>query len=534
MSTLVLPNGTPYKPQLTSDSAYFEALASLLESRIGELELELYGPDARWEQLHSSDDQFTRQSIQEVANLAEVMYLKNPLIQRGINIKTFYTFGQGVQVSAPNPEINDVIQSFWDDERNQAELTRTQAMMGKDIDLQVSGNLFFVLFTNQRSGRVRVRSVPLAEIQEIVCNPDDAKEPWFYLRRWTQTGAQGGYRAAYYPDWRYTPRRKPDAYNGVSIEWDAPIYHVKVGGMSWWQFGLSTVYAQMDWARAYKVFLESIHSYTQAVSRIAVKVTTGGGAGGVAKAKSKLASTISSQNWRETNPATATGSAFIRANQDADYEPLNIRGLSVAPEDGRRFLLMVAAAAGIPEVFYGDADVGNHATAKSLDRPTELLMRNRQEMWRNVLQDILGYVVKNAVVSPQGALADMADVEREPDEADPGQDTITLDWDTNPETGDPYDSSIMIDFPEIINIDVKERVEAITTAYQSQTVSARTVARLLLIALGVEDVDKELDAMYPDDWAPGDFGDGTPPDMEEVARRIVEAMREGNTGNDKT
>jgi hypothetical protein len=121
----------------------------------------------------------------------------------------------------------------------------------------------------------------------------------------------------------------------------------------------------------------------------------------------------------------------------------------------------------------------------------------------------------------------MADVKQDPDEADPGQDTITLDWETNPETGEPYDSSIVIDFPEIINIDVKERVEAITTAYQSQTVSARTVARLLLVALGVEDVDKELDAMYPDDWAPGDFGDGTPPDMEEVARRIVEAVREG-------
>jgi hypothetical protein len=525
--SIVLPDGTPHQPrQPTNEAAYFEALASLLESRIGELERELYGPDARWEQLHGGGDQFTRQSIQEVANLAEVMYLKNPIIQRGINIKTYYTFGQGVQVSAPNAEINDVVQSFWKDERNQSELTRTQAMMGKDVDLQVSGNLFFVLFTNQRSGSVRVRSVPLAEIQEIVCNPDDAKEPWFYLRRWTQTGAQGGHRAAYYPDWRYTPRRKPDAYNGVSIEWDAPIYHVKVGGMSWWQFGLSTVYAQIDWARAYKVFLESIHSYTQAVSRIAVKVTTGGGAGGVAKAKSKLASTIGSHDRRETNPATATGSAFIRATQDADYEPLNIRGLSVAPEDGRRFLLMVAAAAGIPEVFYGDADVGNHATAKSLDRPTELMMRNRQEMWRNVLQDILGYVVKQAVMSPRGALAGMADVEREPDEADPGQDTITLDWNTNPDTGDPYDSSIVIDFPEIINIDVRSRVEAITMAHQSQTVSARTVARLLLVALGVEDVDKELDAMYPEDWQPGDFGDGVPQEIHEIVEAIQQQVKQ--------
>jgi hypothetical protein len=239
-----------------------------------------------------------------------------------------------------------------------------------------------------------------------------------------------------------------------------------------------------------------------------------------------LASTIGSHDRRETNPATATGSAFIRANQDADYEPLNIRGLSVAPEDGRRFLLMVAAAAGIPEVFYGDADVGNHATAKSLDRPTELMMRNRQEMWRNVLQDILGYVVKQAVMSPRGALAGMADVEREPDEADPGQDTITLDWNTNPDTGDPYDSSIVIDFPEIINIDVRSRVEAITMAHQSQTVSARTVARLLLVALGVEDVDKELDAMYPEDWQPGDFGDGVPQEIHEIVEAIQQQVKQ--------
>ena len=533
MVEILLPNGQPYHSSPRNDPAldFLEGISQLLESRIGELERELYGSNAQWEQITGGGtDQFTQKAIADIADHARVMYLKNPLIQRGIKVKTYYTFGQGVQISATDEDINGVVQAFLDDERNQAELTRHNAQQQKDIELQTDGNLFFVLFTDQRSGRVRVRSVTLSEITDIVCNPEDSKEPWLYLRTWASvSGYEGGMQQCYYPDWRYTPRNKAATWqDNIPIMWDAPVYHLKTGGFSNWLYGLSTVYSQIDWARAYKVFLESIHSYTQAISRIAVKVTTGGGGGGaVAKAKAALKSTIGSDDRAERNPAPATGSAFIRATDAANYEALGVRGLNVDPEDGRRFLLMVAAGAGLPEVFYGDANVGNHATAKSLDRPTELMMRDRQQLWRGVWQDILGYVIKMAVVAPQGPLRGLATVDTAPDSSDPYQSVVVIDWRNNPETGEPYDPTLHIDFPEIINIDVRERIEAIALAHQSQTMNPRTIARLFLLALGVENIDTELAEMYPDDWSPGDFGDGVPQGVAEVLRQIIEESKRG-------
>ena len=65
---------------------------------------------------------------------------------------------------------------------------------------------------------------------------------------------------------------------------------------------------------------------------------------------------------------------------------------------------MVAAATGLPESFFGDVSVGTLATARSLDRPTELKFHSRQTLWADVLRDLLGYVIDQAVTAPRGQL----------------------------------------------------------------------------------------------------------------------------------
>jgi hypothetical protein len=60
---------------------------------------------------------------------------------------------------------------------------------------------------------------------------------------------------------------------------------------------------------------------------------------------------------------------------------------------------MVAAATGMPEFFFGDANVGNHATAKTLDRPTELKFLDRQTLWADIHQDILQYVIDQSALA---------------------------------------------------------------------------------------------------------------------------------------
>src|SRR5258706_14339209 len=101
-----------------------------------------------------------------------MFWLKNPLINRGIGVTADYVFGRGITINARDEEINAVVQQFIDDKQNQVELTAHQSMLAKDREQQCDGNTFLLLFVHAITGRIRVRSFGLHEIEDIICNPD--------------------------------------------------------------------------------------------------------------------------------------------------------------------------------------------------------------------------------------------------------------------------------------------------------------------------------------------------------------------------
>jgi hypothetical protein len=156
---------------------------------------------------------------------------------------------------------------------------------------------------------------------------------------------------------------------------------MKVGGLSEMQFGIPETYQALDWARAYKEFLEDWATIVKSLSRFAWKMTVPQGSDGVAVAQSVLGSTVSLESG-ENNPAPPAGSAFVESGE-FNLQAMPKTGATIQADDGRRLLLMALAAFGIPETFTGDVSVGTLATAESLDRPTELKFRDRQTLWQD-------------------------------------------------------------------------------------------------------------------------------------------------------
>jgi hypothetical protein len=461
----------------------------LLQERLAELELALLA-DGWMRMGQQFEREFSRESLGQIAYLARLMYLKNPLLRRSVDVQAFYVFGQGVTISHKDTAVNAVVQAFLDDAGNRGVLTSNQALLGQERQLQLEGNLFICFFADLLTGRVRARTMPLGEIVEIVTDPEDAATPWFYCRQWTQQGrdlatgmATTETQRAWYPDWRYRPTAKPASIGSDPVRWETPVMHVRAGGLVDMQFGVPEVYPQIDWARAYKEFLEDWATLTRAYSRFAHKLTVQGGARGVAAAKSKLGTTYAGGSTlaSESNPPPVVGSTFIGA-EGVDLQTMRIGGANVSMEDGRRLLLMVAAAAGLPETFYGDASVGALATAKSLDRPTELKFKARQTLWSDVLRDVLHYVISVAVRA--GVLP--GQVIPEPD----GTPRVALAGEVDP--------APLIEFPPLLEHDVTETVSAIISAAtldgkaSAGTMDDETLIRLLLGALGVQDADGVL------------------------------------------
>lgn len=464
-----------------------ESAPHVIKERLWELELAI--EDRGWQrQLAQSQTEFSRWGIQQIILMCRLYKIKNPLVSRGVSVSAIYVFGRGVEISSDDETANDTLKAFLDDPRNEQELGHV-GLVEKEETLHTDGNLFLVLFTAPDTGGVLVRTVDCIEIEEIVCDPNDSSVPWFYHRRWIEqtfdipTGnVMQQPREAWYVDLGYTGT-VPAKIKGAPVMMDAtkvpiPMMHVKVGGLPKWQFGCPLVYSAIDWARAYKNYLEDWATRQRALARFAWDVETKGGAPALAALKQTFETTLAAGGYGiETNPSPVGGAMFGH-DLGTKAAPMKTAGTMDTPEAGRRIGLMVASALGLPEtMLFGDVSVGTLATATSLDEPTRLKFLFAQERWKQVLLRICRYVLQQSGRAPKGKLREAMQAGKMP--------------------------AVDVDFPSILDPDIPARVNAIVSAL---TLNGGTVSgidekigiTLILQELGVQDVQAVVDAMYPE------------------------------------
>lgn len=490
-------------------SAAAEGYDTLVE-RLSVLEDQFNEPG--WVRLSATaESDFSRTALNMMCKQARVYWLKNPLIRRAVVTQTTYVWAQGVTIRAEHPTVDTVVQRFLEDKTNESVLGDTEAKMRLENELQLFGNLFFTLFRNPSTGTVKVRTIPFAEIETVITNPEDAADPWYYLRTWTTTvinattGApENRQQKAYYPDWRYSPAGgHPVTIGDIPVR-EAKIYHVAVNRLNDMQFGVSEVYAACDWARSYKEFLEDWTTIVKALSQFAHRLTVKGGSGAVATAKNQLQALIANPfaQTGEAQQTMPTGSTFI-SGEGAKLEPMKTAGVTTSCDDARRLMLMVCSATGIYEHYLtGDPSTGNLATAKSMERPMELQFLARQGLWQSVLTNILGYVIDEAAVAPNGPLHQGALIDTDDD----GDRIVTLA--TDPDTGDPMSRKVEVRFPPLLEHDQLAKVDAIIGAgtlkggTPAGTIPLDTLARLLLDALEVPNASDLVAEWFPEGYVP--------------------------------
>lgn len=530
--------------EVQRENRVMSAQVAVLTESLRELEWELQEQGWTRDVDTALERDFSRSSLRQITKLARLAYLKNPLIKRAINLQVYYVWGRGVEMGASLDAINEVVQTFLDDAGNQEAVTGDDARDDLERELQQAGNLFFALFPNISTGEVQVRTIPFEEITDKITNPEDRSETWYYRREWTAQGIDPSNgrlttttEKRYYPDWHYEPNGEhPASIDGVEVATDCVLYHRKAGGLPGGKWGVSEVYAALDWARSYKESLEDDATRSRALARYAYSLTTPGGNRAVQAAKTRLGTTFASGGSVsnvETNPPALAGSTFI-GSDGVDLKPVQLSGTTLPVDHNRALRLMVASATDTPDTMLsGDADVGNHATASTMDRPTELAMAKRQAFWRDTFTAILSYVVDWAIKAPSGALTIYGRIEKD---AVTGRQTIVMIPD--PETGNPYDRHVDVTFPAILERDVVSRVGALVNAFTLAghplvLGSDKLVTRLLLQALEVDDIDEEMAALFPDDGEevdPANAPDDATNDVVESVRALVAAFQQFGKG----
>lgn len=465
--------------------------------------LEFSREDAGWEQIAASgENQFQRSSLDKHAKLCRVMAVANPLIKRGLALRAAYVFGQGVGTTADNPAVNEVIQTWLDDAEVRDVFSGAEAQQRNEMALGTDGNVFFAMFTDPLTGRVRPRVIPFEEITEVVTNPEDRLTVEYFRRDFSRRGPDGKTVSVseYHPSLNFRPRTRPKFWGEENdkkrVVWDAPVFQVKVNALPGWDFGIGDAFAALPWARLYKEFLEDWAILTKALSRIAYQRVDASGKGTARLERGKMEKIYSS----------AAGSS-VDATDGTKLEAVSKSGATIDADSGRQIAAMVATSLGIPVTMLlsDPGQTGARAVAETLDEPTRLEMQARQEVWREARRQLLNYVIDQAVIAPGGSL----------------RGTSTWDGDRlETRLASEQDRTIVTTFPDLSKIPTETLVSALVDA--AQYLPQNLLSELLMRALGVRDVDEWLGKLYNED--------GTPKNDPYVAAgsAAAQALRRGN------
>jgi hypothetical protein len=131
------------------------------------------------------------------------------------------------------------------------------------------------------------------------------------------------------------------------------------------------------------------------------------------------------------------------------------------------------------------------------------------------------FVIQQSILAPKGKLKGV--VKMEPN--DENEMEIQVESDT---------SLINVTFPDILEKDIQSRINAIISAATldgkslADTMELEFVARLLMEALGIDNVDEKLNEMFEDGVLKKSTKEIVDDSMEDLKVAIEEALREGN------
>ena len=305
---------------------------------------------------------------------SRLYWMKDPLAKQAIRLWTDYTFGEGMTFKAKDEAADKALRAFWDNKMNKSVLSARGQRISSD-KLLVDGEIFFAVFLGP-SGAATIRRINPLEITEIITDPDDIENVYFYKREWSN--AQGFPQKAMYRS--STNKENKPMKDGANQEVtatddDVLVYHLAYNTIT--QRGYPLLLPALDWIKEYRRFLASRIAIMLALAKFAWYGKVAGGSAAVDSVKAALEGQA---------PAAAS---TLYTNQGADFSAMKVDSkANNAYQDARMLRLQICAAVGIPEQYYGDISTGNLATAKTVELPLMKMFKSYQLFWGSGYEDL--------------------------------------------------------------------------------------------------------------------------------------------------
>lgn len=408
----------------------------------------------------------------------KLFYYNNPLAGHWVQLTTSFVFGEGISIpKAKEPKIQEIIDSFWENKDNKKVLTGFVSQQLLCNKLQYEGNLFFLLYDND-AGDVVVRILDTLEIADIINQAEDRNRPNFYkvkVCRKEYNYSSDSWELSdisykYFPDidnWNYETFGVPLNKLG-----DARVYHVKINCDINDKFGVPELYRGLDWIKAHKTMSEDLATLIKSLSKWAWEKKVKGSPAQVRSIAGNLSAKTDLSSIQNT-----VGRTHV-SNQGLDLKSVDVNtgGVNITIDGMRQMKLMVCAASGLFEHYYGDPSTGNLATAKTMEAPMVRKFAIYQSLWRSIFEDILQYQIDKKISVGSLSGTEIIDLK-----------TNRVSYET------PLDRTLDIDFPPIIEEDLESMARALGTAKDKGLIGKELAAQLFMLAANVNNIDEEIE-----------------------------------------
>ena len=487
--------------QEAADRVAIETSAPMLKRRLAELDprlLDLIMDQAQYETVVGYSDLSAGSRMRAVT---ACRFANRTDVQIG-NAQATWTdwgFGRSVDIRAVDDGANEVWQKCWTAARNRAVFgQRFIHELSKQI--LTDGELFFIGYTARVDGTTTWRILKTEQVTDIIHAPDDdAINVWYIV---TLDG-----ESVAIPD-AFTLFALRDRFEGTELPHNVTDINATDGalanggtyaviipamrnrgddGRGWPEF-----HKALAWSNVYSQMLREYSAVFSAVAMFVKKLKVRGGQRTVDDVIAALQSAlVTGSGYNDTNPRSAAGSTWLE-NESADLTSLPLGSAAGDAQTGTGILaLQLFAGLGIPASAGGRVDMFQN---KSVSEVAMQIPQQRWQRYQLFWSDVWGDVVETTLrlwgwFNKQAFENYAAEVSS----------TLPLDLDTG-EIAQAMDA-------------INKAATAMTMGYDVAARANLALAELLLLDLGVTDVDAILQPPQPAEVAvlPAAFGESHTP-----------------------
>lgn len=430
----------------------------------------------------SNQNSLIAEGFHKMLKRVKIYYYNNPLAGHWVHLTTAFVFGEGIsKPKAKDEKIQDeVIDPFWDDPDNRLSISSYTAQQLLCNKLQYEGNIFFLMFDDEL-GNIKVRILNTEQVVDIIRSEDDSMRPLFYKVKNTKSSynfVSDSYSSSqddfiYYPDKDIT---NPEGYKipKNKLRLDARVYHVRINCDINDKFGVPDLFRGIDWLKAHKDMSGDLATLIKALSKFAWKKKVKGTQAQVNTIAGNMRTNASLNNIRNSAGQTQV------ENDAVEMESIDVKtgGTDINIKGMREMKLMVCAASGLFEHYFGDPSTGNLATSKTMELPMVKKFVNYQSLWTEVYETILNHIIGLKI-----SLGILAGSEEE----DTKSGRMIYKY--------SGDDSIDTDFPPILETDLQPLSTALSTAKDKGMITDSLAAEIFMLALNVNNIDEEMEEL---------------------------------------